>query len=322
MANLAAYGPGVIIITRTDIPNQTPINVGFANEFSLDESGDVSNNFGQFSSPLDVARGECKYTGKMKAARISGLALNAAFHGETLTAGSISMQSGELETVPAATSLNASAATAAGGTVLTFAAPPGVQAGQVVVGANIAAGTTVQSVNGNTVIVPATAISGAGVAVAQVVTFGPVYVAANGANFNADLGVVYNSTINAGLPLIYSASGPAVACQYGVNTTTGTYFFHPSDAGKQMSHTYAWNNASVGQTKVVIAHTLGYTPTFQIDYATTYSGRQLYVRCFRAVSSKLSKQFKLKDFMNPEIDFSLAMNASNQIYAEYYPEVS
>ena len=42
------FGPGILILTRTDLANQTPYNVGFVNEFSYDFGFDtkqpVANN--------------------------------------------------------------------------------------------------------------------------------------------------------------------------------------------------------------------------------------------------------------------------------------
>ena len=41
------FGPGILLVKRTDIPDQTPVNIGFANEFSYDLSGDVKTLFGE-----------------------------------------------------------------------------------------------------------------------------------------------------------------------------------------------------------------------------------------------------------------------------------
>ncbi len=78
---LAAFGPGILIVTRTDTTTPVAINVGFSNELTLDFSGTIKELYGQNQYPLVAARGTIKATGKWKAAVISGIAWNAAFYG-------------------------------------------------------------------------------------------------------------------------------------------------------------------------------------------------------------------------------------------------
>lgn len=81
------FGPGILWLTRTDISNPTPVNIGFINEFSTDISYEIKQLHGQKSLPLLSARGTGKCSGKMKAATLSGQALNAMILGGTWTAG-------------------------------------------------------------------------------------------------------------------------------------------------------------------------------------------------------------------------------------------
>jgi hypothetical protein len=81
------FGPGILWLTRTDIANGTPVNVGFINEFSYDFSFETKQLFGQNQFPLLAARGTAKCSGKMKAATQSGLALNTLLLGGAWTAG-------------------------------------------------------------------------------------------------------------------------------------------------------------------------------------------------------------------------------------------
>jgi len=98
----AVFGPGSLYLTRTDVSNSTPINIGYAQEFSLDQSAENKELFGQNQYPLVVARGTVKITGKAKAAEISGIALNNAWMGESSFAtGQILMAQGEAGSVPA-----------------------------------------------------------------------------------------------------------------------------------------------------------------------------------------------------------------------------
>jgi hypothetical protein len=84
---LPVFGPGALFIQRTDLANATPVNIGKANEFQLDQQFSKKELYGQNQFPLFVARGTAKFTAKAKAALISGIALNSAFFGATLAAG-------------------------------------------------------------------------------------------------------------------------------------------------------------------------------------------------------------------------------------------
>jgi hypothetical protein len=81
------FGPGILWLTRTDIANPTPTNIGYINEFSTDFSFETKQLFGQNQFALLAARGTAKSTGKMKAATLSGQALNAVLFGGTWTPG-------------------------------------------------------------------------------------------------------------------------------------------------------------------------------------------------------------------------------------------
>lgn len=81
------FGPGILWLTRTDLANSTPTNIGYINEFSYDFSFDTKQLFGQNQFALLAARGTAKSTGKMKAATLSGQALNSVLLGGTWTAG-------------------------------------------------------------------------------------------------------------------------------------------------------------------------------------------------------------------------------------------
>jgi hypothetical protein len=80
-----AFGPGIIIGTRTDLATPVAINVGYAQELSIDFNATGKELYGQNQFPLAYARGTIKATGKFKAAVISGIALNALILGQTLT---------------------------------------------------------------------------------------------------------------------------------------------------------------------------------------------------------------------------------------------
>jgi hypothetical protein len=97
---IGAFGPGIIIVTRLDIPNQAPVNVGYAQELTIDATYTTKQLHGTNQFALLSARGTAKTSGKFKAAEISALAWNAVFYGLSLTAGGFAWNVGEAHTVP------------------------------------------------------------------------------------------------------------------------------------------------------------------------------------------------------------------------------
>ena len=97
-----SFGSGVLIGTRTDILNATPINFGLVQEVTIDEAASVKELYGQFQYPVAIARGTIKTTGKAKVARISGLAFANLFYGVTPVAGQLATAFAEAGVVPSA----------------------------------------------------------------------------------------------------------------------------------------------------------------------------------------------------------------------------
>lgn len=97
-----AFGPGIAIVTRTDVSPSPAVNIGYAQEFSFDFAGTTKQLFGQNQFPLLAARSTIKVTGKLKAATISGIAANNIFFGSTFTpASGFIWNTAEAHTVPA-----------------------------------------------------------------------------------------------------------------------------------------------------------------------------------------------------------------------------
>jgi hypothetical protein len=128
---LAVFGPGILIVQRTDIAIPSPVNIGYAQEFSLEAAGTIKELYGQYQWPLAVARGTIKGTGKVKAAVLSGLAWAAAFYGGSgaSTTGQVAWNVGSTYSLStAATSLQV-------GSSLTFDADLGITYGASTVNA-------------------------------------------------------------------------------------------------------------------------------------------------------------------------------------------
>jgi len=263
----ATFGPGILICTRTDITNGTPVNVGYAQEFSLEYAGTTKQLFGQNQLPLVVARSTIKVTGKIKAAVLSGIAMNNLFWGQTNS-------------------------TATGQLLWT-------------IGSTFSLST----------------VSGASTVPIQV---------GSSLTFDADLGVTYASN---GLPFRRVSTGLETSSGlYSVaSTAPGLYGFSAADstnlsAGTTMPIKVTYSSTTATGTSLLIANQLiGTSPTFQLDYYTNLNqptGKAFIVRCYAAIASKLSMQFKLEDFQMPEYEFDLFANAAGNLVNQVFPENS
>ena len=108
-----SFGSGVLIGTRTDIADATPVNFGLVQEVTIDQSASLKEVYGQFQYPLAGARGTIKTTGKAKVARISGLAFADLYYGISPAPGQLATSFAEAGTVPAATPYTVTVANAA-----------------------------------------------------------------------------------------------------------------------------------------------------------------------------------------------------------------
>ena len=108
-----SFGSGVLIGTRSDIANATPVNFGLVQEVTIEETASIKELSGQYQYPLAVARGTIKTTGKAKVARISGLAFANLFYGVTPAAGQLATSFAEAEAVPASSAYTITVANSA-----------------------------------------------------------------------------------------------------------------------------------------------------------------------------------------------------------------
>jgi hypothetical protein len=109
-----SFGSGVLIGTRTDIANATPVNFGLIQEVTIEETASVKEVYGQYQRPLAEARGTIKTTGKAKVARISGLAFGNLFYGVTPVAGQLATAFAEAGAVGGSSPYSVTVSNAAG----------------------------------------------------------------------------------------------------------------------------------------------------------------------------------------------------------------
>lgn len=96
-----AFGPGIMIVTRTDIANSTPVNVGFAQKLDVKFAATEVELHGQSVYALDAARGKTKVTCSAESSLISGRAWNDTFFGNSFTSGGVKWNPSEVATIPA-----------------------------------------------------------------------------------------------------------------------------------------------------------------------------------------------------------------------------
>jgi hypothetical protein len=108
---VARFGPGIAIVTRTDISPSTPINIGYAQSLALSWKGSTKDLFGQDQFPILSARSTIKTSGKLVAATDSGIAMNTMFFGQTFTTGGIIWNIGETPTITSHSATVANSAT-------------------------------------------------------------------------------------------------------------------------------------------------------------------------------------------------------------------
>jgi hypothetical protein len=100
----------------------------------------------------------------------------------------------------------------------------------------------------------------------------------------------------------------------------GVYTFDSADGGLGVLLNYSYTDSTHGGfSKTTIAKPIGTAPYCQIDYVTTDEvGGTYYVRIFNAIIGKLSRGFKITDFMMPELDFEFGQNQAGQVYTESF----
>lgn len=108
-----SFGSGVLLGTRTDIANATPVNFGLVQEVQIDLQFTAKELYGQYQFPVAIARGQAKAGGKAKMAQVSGLAFNNLFFGASMNTGQLATAFGEAQSVPASTPFTVSVANAA-----------------------------------------------------------------------------------------------------------------------------------------------------------------------------------------------------------------
>jgi len=142
------------------------------------------------------------------------------------------------------------------------------------------------------------------------------YQVANHTGFGATLEVLNAAT---GLPFV--AVGVLSANGQYVDGGNGTYTFPNTQTGTAILVSYTYTGA--GSFNLAVNNQLqGFTPSFSAVVYNTKNGKPVTYTLPFCTASKLSRDFKESDFVNPEIDFMVGANAAGQVIVENYPELS
>jgi hypothetical protein len=133
--------------------------------------------------------------------------------------------------------------------------------------------------------------------------------AANAANYNDDLGVVYASSGKR----FNRVTTPAAAGQYSVNFASGIYTFSSADAGAALLISYTYIVATNGSKMTITNQLVGTTPTFKATFYSNYSGNGTALRLNACTANKLSLPTRVDDWTINEFDFSAFADASGTI---------
>lgn len=129
----------------------------------------------------------------------------------------------------------------------------------------------------------------------------------NSGTWLGDMGV----TTADGKPLTRVVSGPTTG-QYSV--AAGVYTFAAADTGIIYKISFQYTSTSTLAKKIVIPNALmGVAPTFRVDLAMPFNGKQAILTLNACTTQKFSFATKLDDFMIPEIDFSAFADTSGNI---------
>ncbi len=100
--SMFSFGAGLLIATRTDIANQTPLPFGTLQDVSVEFSGTNKDLFGRKRFPVLTQAGQAKIQCKAKSGELSANLFNSVFFGGTVTAGQTAMADSEKVVVPIA----------------------------------------------------------------------------------------------------------------------------------------------------------------------------------------------------------------------------
>jgi hypothetical protein len=117
-------------------------------------------------------------------------------------------------------------------------------------------------------------------------------------------------------PIVYTQVAPASEAAGKYSVTSGVYTFAAADEGKSIKYTYEYS-LTTGKTVTVTNPIMGVAPKFAVRAYNIYEDKEFGFYFPKCVSSKLSINMKLEDFLIPDFDISAYADGSNNV-AYYY----
>lgn len=146
----------------------------------------------------------------------------------------------------------------------------------------------------------------------------PYSVTPTSATFVEDLGVQDGN----GVPYTRVAAGPTgYQYTFTLNTGVGKYTFSSVSFAATVFISYAYS-ATVATAKsiAVINEPMGYQPSFECHFATSYLGKTAYIKYPNCVANSLSRDLKNDDWTIPDFEIHCFADASNNISYLYMYE--
>ena len=134
--------------------------------------------------------------------------------------------------------------------------------------------------------------------------------AANGSNFDTDLGVYYAVS---GAPFTQVTAGSEAVGKYSVNQTTGVYTFAAADASAAVVLNYLYKSASTGQTLIINNVQMGAVPSFYLVLSNTSKGKHLTLELYNCVCPTFDMPLKQDDYLKQALDFQAQDNGAGVI---------
>lgn len=130
----------------------------------------------------------------------------------------------------------------------------------------------------------------------------------NSATFSVDLGVYFS---DGSAVLTQIPSGTPTTGQYTVSA--GVYTFAAADAGKNVSISYRYTSTA-GVKIVNTQQLIGTTVTFSLLYVSQHNNKEISLEFPKVIAPKIAMNFKLEDFMIPELDLAMFADDSGIAY--------
>ena len=281
------YGIPTIDYNGNAVTTPTPIQFGVLQDVTMDFSRAHKELIGQYAFPVAVGAGTGKITGKAKHGLINGAILNLMFGTGSAVQGEQKASIDEAGTIPgtkAAASVSPSISPSLSPSTATSRSPS-------------VSPSLSPSVSPSTYIV----------------TVG------QSANFLTDLGVKYGNNGRGNqdaqpmvrVPLSPGTTGPG---QYTV--ANGVYTFNAADQGLNVTISYLYTTGAYpGAVYTVSNPLIGHIAYFKMVWTGSFQGKTGTFTLNRCLSSKLTLNIKLEDFLIPEFDFSAMADDNNVLWS-------